>query len=627
MADETTAQATRLIPLIQNIRNRAFELERTHAPELEKVVVGRRKSAVNLLHYLALRQLDVRELQHDLSVLGLSSLGRSESYVMNALNTIGLALHRLAQLPVPADLLIATPVDTDTGPMLLNNHSDALLGVASGKRGVRIMVTMPSEAATKPELIHDLLAAGMDVMRINCAHDGPECWQTMIDNLRAAERNLGRSCKVSIDLAGPKLRTGAIEPVTRLLKVRPQRNSRGQVTRPAVIRFVSASDPAAVADPSVTIPIDAGLVRKVHEGDTLHVTDARGKRRVFEVSDVDTDGFFAATDATAYIETGAPVLLKRKKHTVGEGVVGLLPELVDPLQLKTGDTLIVTKEKIREPDAVQSKHMKVGNSAGLDADKPAEVPSISCTLPELFDCVKPGEAIWFDDGKIGGQILTVEAEQITVKIDQANAEGAKLAGEKGINVPDTTLNMPALTAKDLSDLKFAASHAEIVGMSFVRTPEDVLQLAQELSRLGPSQAGIVLKIETRLAFENLPRLLLAAMQSQNVGVMVARGDLAVELGFERLAEVQEEILWLCEAAHVPVIWATQVLESMAKTGAPSRAEVSDAVMSGRAECVMLNKGPYVIETVRFLDGLLERMATHQTKKRALLRRLSVSLID
>jgi pyruvate kinase len=169
-----------------------------------------------------------------------------------------------------------------------------------------------------------------------------------------------------------------------------------------------------------------------------------------------------------------------------------------------------------------------------------------------------------------------------------------------------------------------ASRVNMVGLSFVRTPADVNQLEAELSRLQAHHLGIVLKIENRLAFENLPRLLLASMKSPPVGVMVARGDLAVEVGFERLAEVQEEILWLCEAAHVPVIWATQVLETMAKRGAPSRAEVSDAVMSGRAECVMLNKGPYVVEAVRFLNGLLERMAAHQSKKRARLRRLSVS---
>jgi pyruvate kinase len=103
-------------------------------------------------------------------------------------------------------------------------------------------------------------------------------------------------------------------------------------------------------------------------------------------------------------------------------------------------------------------------------------------------------------------------------------------------------------------------------------------------------------------------------------------DLAVEIGFERLSEVLEEILWLCEAAHVPVVWATQVLEGLAKGGAPTRAEVSDAVMSSRAECVMLNKGPKVVSTVEFLSDVLERMEEHHDKRMQLLRRLSVSEI-
>ena len=110
----------------------------------------------------------------------------------------------------------------------------------------------------------------------------------------------------------------------------------------------------------------------------------------------------------------------------------------------------------------------------------------------------------------------------------------------------------------------------------------------------------------------------------SAGVMLARGDLAVEVGFERLAEVQEQILWLCEAAHVPVIWATQVLESLNKRGVPTRAEVTDAAMSSRSECVMLNKGPHIGETLRFLAGVLARMAAHQHKKTARLRRLGIS---
>ena len=106
--------------------------------------------------------------------------------------------------------------------------------------------------------------------------------------------------------------------------------------------------------------------------------------------------------------------------------------------------------------------------------------------------------------------------------------------------------------------------------------------------------------------------------------MVARGDLAVEVGFARSAEVQEELLWLCEAAHVPVIWGTQVLETLAKKGLATRAEVTDAAMSSRAECVMLNKGPYMVEAVRFLADVLTRMHSHQDKKQTLLRRLAVS---
>jgi pyruvate kinase len=106
--------------------------------------------------------------------------------------------------------------------------------------------------------------------------------------------------------------------------------------------------------------------------------------------------------------------------------------------------------------------------------------------------------------------------------------------------------------------------------------------------------------------------------------MIARGDLAVECGYERLAELQEEILWVCEAAHAPVIWATQVLEQLSREGQPSRAEVTDAAMGVRAECVMLNKGPYVVETVKALDDILRRMQEHQSKKRSMLRRLQLA---
>ena len=319
---------------------------------------------------------------------------------------------------------------------------------------------------------------------------------------------------------------------------------------------------------------------------------------------------------TANVETGVGVRLHGNKGERDEGCVGTLPPQDAPLVLQLGDTLLLVPDN------------QTGRGARRREDgtvlEPARIP---CSLLEVFRDARVGDRIFFDAGKIGGIIRRVESALIEVAITRARRGGEKLRADKGINLPDTPLHVPALTEKDLQDLDFATTAADIVGLSFVRVPDDVCRLQQELLLRNAQRIGIILKIETRMAFENLPRLLLAGLCAPPLGVMVARGDLAVELGFERMAEVQEEILWLCEAVHVPVIWATQVLESLAKKGVPSRAEVTDAAMSGIAECVMLNKGPYLVEAVQFLDGVLRRMEEHQQKKRAMLRKLAVSTLS
>src|SRR5690606_34244840 len=220
-----------------------------------------------------------------------------------------------------------------------------------------------------------------------------------------------------------------------------------------------------------------------------------------------------------------------------------------------------------------------------------------------------------------GVVDEARPDGLRVRITDADLRGSRLRAGKGINLPDTDLRLPALTAEDLENLPFVVSRADAVSLSFVRSAADVEHLLERLGALGGTDLGVILKVETVSGFENLPAILFAAMSSARVGVMIARGDLAVEAGYGRLAEVHEQILWLCEAAHVPVIWATQVLDRLARTGRPSRAEITDAAASGRAECVMLNKGPYVDAAVRFLDDVLHRMSDHQRKKDSLLRRL------
>lgn len=249
---------------------------------------------------------------------------------------------------------------------------------------------------------------------------------------------------------------------------------------------------------------------------------------------------------------------------------------------------------------------------------------VTCTIPSVIDDAKEGESILFDDGKIEGIIEKKANDTLKIRILNTNPKGSKLKTEKGINLPDTYLNLPSLTLEDVENLDFICSHADIVGFSFVRNPKDVAQLQEELKKRDSEALGIVLKIENREAFQNLPSLILQAMKSPTIGIMTARGDLAVELGIERLSEVQEEIMWLCEAALIPNIWATQVLESLAKKGIASRAEVTDAAMSVRTECIMLNKGPYIVKALKTLNAILSRMEKHQSKKQGNLRSLGVA---
>jgi pyruvate kinase len=278
------------------------------------------------------------------------------------------------------------------------------------------------------------------------------------------------------------------------------------------------------------------------------------------------------------------------------------------------------KIRIREVDAKKETRLFPGDRfiiAASLADK-CPLPQVTLSHPQLVDQLVAGTGLWMDDGKLGARVVANSEATVTAEVTFARSKGYRLKPEKGVNLPGLDLDIPALTENDLLHLGFIAANADIIGYSFVQTPADIRRLADELAgRMeGRAMPALMLKIETPLAVRNLPRLLVQAGSMMSVAVMIARGDLAVEIGLPRLSEVQEEILWLCEAAHVPVVWATQVLETLVKEGAATRAETTDAAMGQRAECVMLNKGPHIVEAVAFLDGILRRMDRHQTKKSA-----------
>jgi pyruvate kinase len=442
----------------------------------------------NLAHYLALRHRDIRDLQRRLMAEGLSSLGRLESRVLPTLDAVAAVLDRLdgrdPARPRPAEATFFA------GERLLASETDRLFGPPQAHRRGRIMVTLPSEAAGDPALVLDLARRGMDVARINCAHDGGLAWEAMANHVRTASGIVRRGITVMMDIAGPKIRTAAVvetAPKTRLL---------------------------------------------------------------------------------------------------------------------AGDAFLL--------------------SAGAPAATDAAPVAAAVSLPGLVERLAIGDRVLYNDGKLQGIVEEVGGDEARVRVTATKAGGVRLKPEKGLNLPDTALGLAPLTAKDVGDLDSVVRIADMVGYSFVSRPGDIDLLEAAIAGLRPAgrPLGLVAKIERPEAVANLPALIARASGRRPFGVMIARGDLAAEIGFERLAEMQEEILWICEAAGVPVIWATQVLETLVRDGVPSRGEMTDAAMAARAECVMLNKGPEVGSAVDVLDRLMARMDGHLRKKTPTLRALS-----
>lgn len=446
-------------------------------------------SAANFAAYLTFRRQDIRPLQRQLVRLGLSSLGRAEARVTAELDAVAAmlraALGGAPFQPVPADRFYA-------GETAIARRAEQMFGPLSVHSPVRLMVTLPSQAADDPGFARDLAGLGVEAVRINCAHDDEAAWTRMIGNAAAAGQQTGQRMKIFMDLAGPKIRTGAL----RL---------------------------------------------------------GKGRKRVFRGDD-----------------------------------------------------------------------MAVALPGQLDA-APGGLPAAECTLPEALAAAQPGQRVFLDDGKVAAEVIRREDWGAVLRVTNApEGKGYKLKPEKGMNFPDTDFATPALTREDRETLRFVARHADAVQFSFVQDAQDVRELQAALAQERPDdwqEMGLVLKIETARAVRNLPEMLVQAAGSQPAAIMIARGDLAVEIGFARMAEMQEEILWLGEAAQVPVIWATQVLESYLKSGLPSRGEMTDAAMAARAECVMLNKGPYLLNGIAELDRLLDRMRGHINKKTPQLRPL------
>lgn len=573
-------------------------------------------SAANLAAYIGLRRHDLRELQAALAAVGLSSLGRCEGHVMATLDAVSYALAMMngaQSLPCPVNE-IGHAMQHDR--LLLRQHTDSLFGKPQGKRSTRVMVTLPGEAADDYPVVREMLTLGMDCARINCAHDTPASWEKMTTNIRQAQHETGRTCRIMFDLAGPKLRTGEIAPGPEVLHIKIKRDDLGNRLYPTRIVLDGTGSPGRPASTDklgkaspARLSVPAKWLHKLKPGDRIRFQDMRKRKREFVVeqrlSDVEVS---VSCEDGAYIAPGTVlerIAEKKPRNPANSSKTATGDFLAKPMRihLQKNDVLLLTREQ--SPGQAEQR------------DKTGRILSparIACSEPEVFAFLEAGHAVWIDDGRIGCVIERVDAKGAWLRVTQVRPEGENLAAQKGLNFPDSHLQLPALSEKDLRDLDFAVQHADIIGLSFVQCADDLDRLADALAQRNAGALGVIAKIETRQAVKNLPEIIVRGAGRGPFGVMIARGDLAVEIGYERLAEIQEEMLWLCEAAHIPVTWATQVLESLVKLNLPSRAEITDAAMSERAECVMLNKGPYILHALAVLNDIITRMQAHQDKK-------------
>ncbi|MBK7877890.1 MAG: hypothetical protein IPJ77_19595 [Planctomycetes bacterium] len=365
----TPERVDELIATLEALHAEALRDEHALAGELELVARAHRPSARNLVHYLALRNHDVRALQSDLSRLGLSSLGRSEAHVLAAIEAVLAALYRIAgRAPEPRPAL---PVDFDSGPALLAVHSTELFGPPRGTRSTRLLVTLPSEAAHDPTLARELLAAGMDLARINGSHDGPAEWEAMCAHIAAARDELGRPCRLLFDLGGPKLRTAGFEAGPRVVHVGPERDARGLVLRPGrVLLWPAGAARPPLGGVDACLPLSGDGLSALSVGDVLAFTDTREKPRELRITRPFSAGWIAESEQSAWIEEGCAFALGGAAR--GRWRVEGLEPVADGLHLSVGSRLWLVPEG--------GPHERDGT------------PCIACTLPEALADVRAGSA-------------------------------------------------------------------------------------------------------------------------------------------------------------------------------------------------------------------------------------------
>jgi len=510
-----------------SVRNKIMDFEQEMADELSFVAAENLDHARNLVHYSGLKRQDITSLQTRLLALGLNPLDHPESNILGTIDAILGALTPIAE-PLPA---------FNPSGVTFEAHSTADTAI--------VMATLPPEAAHNYQVALHLLEAGMNIARIRSSRGDQHAWEKMIHNLRRASADSRRKCLIMLDLDST-IRIGEFRHHNPAIKIEPERNEKGQVVRNAVVRFVLPGHQPKPGIPE--IPIEKVNYHLLKNNDSIFLRDSAERSRRMQITDVKKDYIEAETDKTIYLDSGIRIMFLRKSEIIDHANIGKLPSVEMQLTVFKGDDLIITPSGNPGQPAIRNDKGQILQPAG-----------ISCTCPEFFTSVNPGERIFFRNGKLEGMIREVKESEIQVKITQSGKTGNQLCQGQSLFFPDSNLHLPVLNPAVWQNLEFAAQHTDLIGLSSSYPPGDLKVIHELMNEKSAKRMGVILKAETLSDLKNLPQLMLVGMQKELLGVLVHPQKLAIGLQAERLGEIQAQLSDWCKAARIPVIQSNRNL--------------------------------------------------------------------
>lgn len=588
---------------MKTIYEELLELKKTVISNLE--IETDNKSLRNLAAYLNLRSQNVTKLQNELTNLGLSSLGRAQSCIINSINQELAIVSKLLKKELHYSKIDEDALSFEESKLIHLKNSE-VFGRSKDTYTTKIMVTLPSLDENSPKLIQSLIKNGATVLRINTAHDDVNAWQTMAKLIKEENKQQQKDTKIYVDLAGPKNRTEYIQKLFTPFKIGSWRNPKlvEIISNDIEGNFTTKGEKDCSGNNQSKLAVEKDFFESLKNYDELTVDDfERETTQTYKVI-IKDDRVFIEVNKKITIYENSALYLENEDNDMMSRVTNFELKPQNIRVFKTNKIIITSKNIIGQADFIYEDILYAG--------------IIGCTNKAIFDFVNIGEDIFIDDGKIACKIIDKIDLGIVCEVTLAKENGTLLKEEKGINFPSTNLNIPAITSSDEKNFQDIVAFADIIGLSFAQDANDIKKLQEMLHVSQKEDTAIVPKIETKKALENLPEILEQLLLSKKYALMIARGDLAIEVGFENLPYIQEEILNICEAAHVPVIYATQILEGKMKTNLATRSEVTDAALAQRADCIMLNKGPYVLDTLIVLKHILRQVHTQFQKNRQLL---------